>query len=173
MKEMFINVEYCGLSKCCVHCGVFGHDCSLPLSGAHTKKVWRKKTPLIVSIEPAMVSTSQISEATQVLQAALKGKAIVESQEITPAPATSQEIPASPAPVTPSTLPSQEEFNKVINGVKSRSTKKSSIPILHSNAFDVLCGSRDICLQAPPPKKTGREGLRKRGEATKVATLHK
>ncbi|CAL1380736.1 unnamed protein product [Linum trigynum] len=77
----------------------------------------------------------------------------------------------STPPVTPSALPSQEEFNKVINGAKSRSLPRKSVPILNSNAFELLCG-RDIKLQAPQKKQGGREGLRSKG-ATKVATNHK
>ncbi|CAL1395221.1 unnamed protein product [Linum trigynum] len=70
-----------------------------------------------------------------------------------------QVLVESTPPVTPSALPSQEEFNKVINGAKPRSNLKLPTSVLHSNAFELLCGQRDIVLQAPP-RKGGRDGLR-------------
>ncbi|CAL1368993.1 unnamed protein product [Linum trigynum] len=89
--------------------------------------------------------------------ATIKGKKVIED---------------STPPVTPSALPSQEEFNKVINGAKPKSALKIPTPILHSNVFDLICGQRDITLHAPP-KKGGRDGLRSKGGTTKVVVSRK
>ncbi|CAL1383283.1 unnamed protein product [Linum trigynum] len=60
-------------------------------------------------------------------------------------------------PITPSALPSQVEFNTVVNGVKAGPTilQKSSIT-LH-NSFAAIC-AKGVTLQPAPSK--GREGLR-------------
>ncbi|CAL1403252.1 unnamed protein product [Linum trigynum] len=148
MAEFSIGVEYCGLPKCCAKCQDFGQDCATPEPGVQTKQVWRVKQAHVVVLD-------KVAEGEGVKVAAVakmdKGKEVV--------------VDATP-PVTPSALPTQEEFNKVINGVKPK-PKKNATPVLHSNAFEVLCGSRMISVQ-PPPKKTTREGLRSQGGATKV-----
>ncbi|CAL1412415.1 unnamed protein product [Linum trigynum] len=145
MEEMYIGVVYCGLPCCYAACGVFGHDCLMPPPGASTRRVWRPKklqvAPLqevinVVSDQPAGEGVSEkdvVTVETAGEGVSEKGKEVV--------------VDSTP-PVTLSALPSQEEFNKVINGAKSKSVPRKSTPILHSNAFDLLCG-RDIKLQAP------------------------
>ncbi|CAL1377951.1 unnamed protein product [Linum trigynum] len=134
----------------------------MPPTGVPTKRVWRLKklqiAPLqeVISLEKDVVSVQTASGGGGGGGVSEKGKEVV--------------VDSTP-PVTPSALPSQEEFNKVINGAKSKSVPRKSATILHSNAFDLLYG-RDIKLQAPQKKQGGREGLRSKG-ATKVATPHR
>ncbi|CAL1403135.1 unnamed protein product [Linum trigynum] len=137
MEDIFVGVEYYGLPRCCDKCKVFGHDCSLPPVGVQTKQVWRgKKTQVSnpVGVEKDLVVQDAIVEKVD------KGKDVV--------------IDTTPL-VTPRALPSQE-FNKVINGVKPK--PKVTTLVLHSNAFDVLCGNKTVKLHPPPVKKASREG---------------
>ncbi|CAL1401094.1 unnamed protein product [Linum trigynum] len=167
MEEMYIGVEYCGLPRCCSACGVFGHDCSMPPLGASTKRVSRPKKLQVTSIQEGNeVSNQAVGEKEPV-----KEGMIIENAGEGVSEKGKEVIVDSTPPVTPSALPSQKEFNKVINGAKSRSIPRNSAPVLHSNAFELLCG-RNIKLQAPQKKPGGREGLRSKG-ATKVAATHR
>ncbi|CAL1354637.1 unnamed protein product [Linum trigynum] len=82
-------------------------------------QVWRVKQAQVVSLDKVVEGEGVKEVAVEKLD---KGKEVV--------------VEATP-PVTPSALPSQEEFNKVINGVKPK-PKKNASPVLHSNAFEVL-----------------------------------
>ncbi|CAL1412716.1 unnamed protein product [Linum trigynum] len=170
MSAFTIDIEYCGLPRCCTACGVFGHDCSLPPSGAPTKRVWRRKQVKEADLGQSEVAVSEIP-LEKGLQIAPEKVVPVSGGEVAVDKGKQVMVDSTP-PVTPSALPSQEEFNKVINGAKARSNLKLPTPILHSNAFELLCGQRDIVLQAPP-RKGGRDGLRSKGGTTKVVSTHK
>ncbi|CAL1356290.1 unnamed protein product [Linum trigynum] len=143
-------------------------DCSMPPLGASTKRVWSPKKLQVAPIQEVgnVVSNQTVGEKEPV-----KDGIIVENAGEGVSEKGKEVIVDSTPPVTPSPLPSQEEFNKVINGAKLKSIPRKSTPVLHSNAFELLCG-RDIKLQAPQKKLGGREGLRSKG-ATKVAAPHK
>ncbi|CAL1370928.1 unnamed protein product [Linum trigynum] len=127
MDEMFIQVEYCHLPPVCKSCGVFGHDCASPCE-LNVKRVWRKKTVTTV----ALASTSRTEEENV---------------------HTVEPVIESP-PITPSALPSQEDFNLVVNGVKPLAQVMSS-PIPLANYFAAIC-AKNIQLQDPLPTSSGR-----------------
>ncbi|CAL1376813.1 unnamed protein product [Linum trigynum] len=174
MPEFIIGVEYCGLPRCCGTCGVFGHDCSLPPAGVPTKRVWRRKQANVLALGQTETAGADvgISLPEQVVQDVGEKEIVQDTGKGATVDKGKKVMEDSTPPVTPSALPSQEEFNKVINGAKARSNLKLPTPVLHSNAFELLCGQRDIILQAPP-KKGGRDGLRSKGGTTKVVATRK
>ncbi|CAL1368389.1 unnamed protein product [Linum trigynum] len=138
MEEMYIGVEYCGLPKCCSACGVFGHDCSKPAMGVTTKQVWRPKRQITSrqDVSPQIVAEVEsgkerviVEKAGEIVDESAQGKEGVQEGVLDENVGGSSKkgkevIVDSTPPVTPSALPSQEEFNKVINGAKSRSLPK-------------------------------------------------
>ncbi|CAL1400773.1 unnamed protein product [Linum trigynum] len=140
MDEMFIQVEYCHLPPVCKSCGVFGHDCAAPC-WVNVKKVWRKKT-----ITTAVLASTSRSEEENVQ--------VVE------------QVIESP-PITPSTLPSQEDFILVVNGVKPYIQVISS-PISLPNSLASIC-AKNTQLQDPP--LILREGLRSQKGVLKAPLL--
>ncbi|CAL1400882.1 unnamed protein product [Linum trigynum] len=158
---MFIGVEYFGVQLCCSKCESFGHDCSLPPPRVANKRNWRVKQSIVVARSKVIelgsddVGTGLEKEVSEQVAGSKVKEVVV---DIAP-------------PVTPSSLPSQVEFNKVINGAGSKSIVNSFFLVLHCNAFEALCSSQDIKLQASVPKKMGKEDLRSKGAVTKVTTL--
>ncbi|CAL1402921.1 unnamed protein product [Linum trigynum] len=172
MPAFIIDIEYCGLPRCCATCGVFGHDCSLPSAGVPNKRVWRRKQANVLELGQSEVAVTENLMMEQVEQdAPEKGIAQVSGEGVA-IDKGKQVMEDSTPPVTLSALPSQEEFNKVINGAKPRSNLKLPTPVLHFNAFELLCGQRDIVLQAPS-KNGGRDGLGSKGGTTKVVASRK
>ncbi|CAL1393935.1 unnamed protein product [Linum trigynum] len=153
MAEFIIGIEYCGLPRCCGACGVFGHDCSLPPPGSPTKRVWRRKrSKVLVLGQPVVKGTEKREDHVLEAESTAEKEVTQDSGEGAVVDKGKKVMEDSTPPVTPSALPSQEEFNKVINGAKPKYALKVPTPILHSNAFELLCGQRDIILQAPPKK---------------------
>ncbi|CAL1380942.1 unnamed protein product [Linum trigynum] len=127
----------------------------MPPLGASTKRVWRPKKLQVAPIQEVgnVVSNQTVGEKEPV-----KDGIIVENAGEGVSEKGKEVIVDSTPPVIASALPSHEEFNKVINGAKSKSTPRKSAPVLHSNALELLCG-RDIKLQAPQKKLGGVRGL--------------
>ncbi|CAL1407292.1 unnamed protein product [Linum trigynum] len=177
MSEFIVGIEYCGLPRCCGTCGIFGHDYSLAPPGTPNKRVWRRKrSKVLVLGQPEVVGTNEKEVVPVLGQPEVEGATVKEVIQVTEEEAVAikgkKVMEDTTPPVTPSALPSQEEFNNVINGAKPKSALKVPTPILNSNAFDLLCGQRDIILQAPP-KKGGRDGLRSKVGTTKVVLSRK
>ncbi|CAL1370327.1 unnamed protein product [Linum trigynum] len=131
--KRFVRIEYCRLHPVCNTCKVFGHDYSKPGQGL-TKRFWVKKCQeeQLLVLEKGKQVAEDIDEeiAIPITEAGSSNLMdinclIAVTQEVHVDTTMESTATNDTLSITPSALPSIGEFNKVVNGAKTKVNSKA------------------------------------------------